>query len=887
MPVTNAQDGQVPGALPTFGGAVDDSPRGIRFRGLDGGGAAEGEKVFANLSQQLGAWEDRAAIDEGTRQGKIAGLDPNYRPDDDPSLRGQAYRNAATATYTNNLEANARTALTQAYDQYNALPADQRTPDVLAQNIAKIQNDFHANHVFPEIKGQFDNSFSALSTSFLRGAQSDQEARMRDAAKASFLVNQNSARDTGMRLASIPSTSDAAIADQVRQHDATVDAQVAQGTISAVDAVKLKDGFKQDLLTTRVRTLFDNAPSADKPAIAARFDSAYGGKLVNPDAGNAGADTGSRNNNFTNITDGGFAQAQPGYKGADGRFASFATPEAGLQAAAKNLDSYAAKGFDTVAKIINRWSPPGENDTGALISAMAGRLGVDPNAHLNLADPAVKASLIRGLIQQETGKTPFTSGQIAGALTGDKAAMQGQTYGLTPDAYASVSNYMASELRSQTSQAQHAQKAAISDIGGSLKQIEGGFDVTDADWAAKRAQYGASPDPLVSQTFQQADAVRSMYAGFKGQTPSRIEAQIASYDAQLAKGATPGQVEMRGAAQKYLDRLRNDLSSNPLGRGARDGVVPGIAPLDLSSADKFAATLQARIPASAQVSQFYGLQSPAFMTPDEKSALKSVAAEGGEHMVQIAATAAHVLGPDAGKFFAQIGGDAPSFAQMGRVAAMNGDAGLLRDASWTVHQDQSKGGKVMRPSSEMLQQHIGAVYGDAFKAIPDFSAGAKALAANALGAQIAREGFDPKTLDRNIVEQTLQKAAGATFDGNTQYGGVADYRPGWFSSQKVLAPPDVRADQLGTVVKAINDADLKALPAPPVAKDGTALTAAQLRDMKFVSLGPGVYHLAKNDPASPDPQYALNADGSKFTLNLNALAPALRARAPGAYKGQP
>lgn len=114
---------------------------------------------------------------------------------------------------------------------------------------------------------------------------------------------------------------------------------------------------------------------------------------------------GFRNNNFGNIVDGPFARSLPGYIGADGRFARFETPDAGVSAMSRLLDSYTSRGFDTVDKIVNRWAPPSENDTGALVSAMAGRMGVDPGARLDLSDPSVKAQLINGIVAQENGRT--------------------------------------------------------------------------------------------------------------------------------------------------------------------------------------------------------------------------------------------------------------------------------------------------------------------------------------------------------------------------------------------------------------------------------------------------------------------------------------------------
>lgn len=103
-----------------------------------------------------------------------------------------------------------------------------------------------------------------------------------------------------------------------------------------------------------------------------------------------GAPRNQRNNNPGNIEDGPFARSLPGYVGSDGRFAIFDSPEAGKVAQERLLGSYGARGVDTVAKVINRWAPPSDNNpTDAYVAFVAQRLGVDPNQSLDLRDRSV------------------------------------------------------------------------------------------------------------------------------------------------------------------------------------------------------------------------------------------------------------------------------------------------------------------------------------------------------------------------------------------------------------------------------------------------------------------------------------------------------------------
>lgn len=95
------------------------------------------------------------------------------------------------------------------------------------------------------------------------------------------------------------------------------------------------------------------------------------------------APRGIRNNNPGNIEYGRFARSV-GATGTDGRFAVFETMEDGIRAAVALLQSYAARGIDTVETIISRWAPSKDgNNTKAYIDAVAKQLGVSPDARLS------------------------------------------------------------------------------------------------------------------------------------------------------------------------------------------------------------------------------------------------------------------------------------------------------------------------------------------------------------------------------------------------------------------------------------------------------------------------------------------------------------------------
>jgi hypothetical protein len=136
---------------------------------------------------------------------------------------------------------------------------------------------------------------------------------------------------------------------------------------------------------------------------------------------------GVRNNNPGNIEDGPFARSQPGYKGSDGRFAVFDTPEQGQAATQNLLRSYIKRGNNTPAAIVGRWAPAGENgaSTNNYAAYVARRLGIGPNDPI---PPGRVAEVAQAMHEFENGQQ-----QGAGAAGGGPrvAAMGAPTGGNT------------------------------------------------------------------------------------------------------------------------------------------------------------------------------------------------------------------------------------------------------------------------------------------------------------------------------------------------------------------------------------------------------------------------------------------------------------------------
>jgi hypothetical protein len=131
---------------------------------------------------------------------------------------------------------------------------------------------------------------------------------------------------------------------------------------------------------------------------------APGGQPGGPPSGPPGGvlPRGLRNNNPGNIEDGPLAKSLPGYKGSDGRFAIFETPEHGLGAMDALLTSYGRRGLKTVGEVIGRWAPKTDGNNVDTYSRFVSPTG-DPNAPIDLSDPAQRKQLIGKMAIFENG----------------------------------------------------------------------------------------------------------------------------------------------------------------------------------------------------------------------------------------------------------------------------------------------------------------------------------------------------------------------------------------------------------------------------------------------------------------------------------------------------
>lgn len=120
---------------------------------------------------------------------------------------------------------------------------------------------------------------------------------------------------------------------------------------------------------------------------------------------NTGDPRGFRNNNWLNIRISDANWQGKKASNTDGAFEQFDTPELGIRAAARNIKTYASRGLNTIKDIISTWAPASDNNnTNSYITNVASRMGVNPNATIDVNNPEVMTKLIAAMTVSENGR---------------------------------------------------------------------------------------------------------------------------------------------------------------------------------------------------------------------------------------------------------------------------------------------------------------------------------------------------------------------------------------------------------------------------------------------------------------------------------------------------
>lgn len=350
---------------------------------------------------------------------------------------------------------------------------------------------------------------------------------------------------------------------------------------------------------------------------------------------------------------------------------------------------------------------------------------------------------------------------------------------------------------------------------------------------------------------------------------------VAGLRAEAAKGgATKPDGDVIAFAEDQLNKQRTAMNTDQLGYAAQKRLIPAVSPIDFQG---FASTNdpQAAVTLAAQIRDRSGQaravgsalsRSPQFLRPDERDRLKEIVDRGGPQALALAGAIVKGADNDAPRILREISPDAPLLAQAGNIIANGGSLSAARDAFEANRVKTETGKDLPGATPTVAAKAIRETFGSAFAMQGDDGSRIRTTADAIARTRIASTAANPNGSEADtIYRRALQEAAGAQFVGGVQYGGVADYKPGYWSSYKVPVPSNVRADRFRDVVRSIRDDDLASLPVPPQTPDGKPYRARDIASAVPVAVRGG-YRFAMGDPSSSDPQYVRGSDGGPFVL---------------------
>lgn len=376
---------------------------------------------------------------------------------------------------------------------------------------------------------------------------------------------------------------------------------------------------------------------AAAPVLAAQYNAAGGSGVVPSAQGVADptAPRGLRNNNPGNIMKGG-DNWQGEVQGNDPRYATFATPEAGIRAMGKTLLTYQEKhGLNSVEAIIARWAPATENNTAAYVATVAKEMGVKPDAALNLRDGDTLAKLTRAMIRVENGNQPYSDQQIATGLAAatkgsplPKASASAQGDPTAPTGYPDLDTLPADwrlhVLQLARSQAHQQMSEARESLRGRVQ-----------DATAAYLSNGFAPDAPTEgefiQAYGQAEGVKR-YGEFQGvaklgQTLQQVKTlpTAALVDMVKTSKPTPGdgfavRQQNYNTLVQAIDQVQQARATDPVAYAIQTGSY-GVRPIEgFSDPRAFTQEIARRASVAGQMATDYGTP-PKLLTNTEAKVL--------------------------------------------------------------------------------------------------------------------------------------------------------------------------------------------------------------------------------------------------------------------------
>lgn len=473
---------------------------------------------------------------------------------------------------------------------------------------------------------------------------------------------------------------------------------------------------------------------------------------------------------------------------------------------------------------------------------------------------------------QANGKTPEEIAAMRGELR--ERWSRGEEPDLDADAVDKVERGLTAAENARRTQDNKANMDLAKRGDDLARRVAQGLPVSAEELAKFQLDAGTAPKgrEIAASTMTKlriSEAIRNQPIG-------AVEKNIRTL---IGENAAPDDIEW---AQKQIAAHKKDLTSDPLGVAERFGVLPVSPGLPLDgdvTPDAVAGAFAERLNAARAAADHFGVQ-PQYFRPGEAKAIEEAVKADPERGLDIAAGLVDAAGPDADRVLQQLGRAAPAVSLAGGIVAMGGDRQAALDLIAGMGKTPDGKNYTDIPNTKRMPM-AQAQAGQALVFTPSEVNRLDTAAAAIARKRIYDAGLDPKKDDvADIYERAYHEAAGATYVGETRYGGFADYDRGMlYRARKVLLPPSVRADKFEDLMGALADTDLGGV----TAKNGRAWTAKDFQKAMPVAVKGG-FVFALGDLDSAQPMFIADDKGDPIVLDLDQMRPMLEPRVPGAYR---
>lgn len=436
--------------------------------------------------------------------------------------------------------------------------------------------------------------------------------------------------------------------------------------------------------------------------------------------------------------------------------------------------------------------------------------------------------------------------------------------------YERITSSMVQAIQRDEVQAQKRIKEIDGAIKSQTSYLEKGLPVPPEVRQTMAQAVAQTGDEQLGGRMDFFDRLSEWQKAHVGARPEVLDAQISALEGRIAtEGATEAAMTTLGVMTGLRKQMETGLAQDPLGWAANAGLVQ-VAPLDVSTAESFTASLAGRVSAAQAVASHYDV-APVYFRPAEKAALIKAADKDPLMLPQMAGSMIAAFGDETPRALAELSADAPVIAHIADLQHRTGDQGLTVEAAEALAMRKAEGYKSSLPGPAKIQSAATPMLGPALSHAPKAANAALETATALFEYRAVRRGIDTSKVDdpadpaHELFMDALDASVGGRTVGGVKMGGFATV-----NGRQTIAPEDMPADQLEVLVNGLTGDDL-INQQEIVSANGVAIRPADIAGGMLVYAGPGRYHVALGDPSTGDPRFIGTREGRRWTLDVGLL----------------